>query len=434
MSVEGAVPVGAPPVTELAGSGVPLIDNRGSQRLDKFMADGKGQKYDTYEARVGASKCLELEPIRPDISASSLRDYQVCPRLFMYRHRYQLKRAGKKRVRPFTVGTLTHLMLASYYNHGDLANGIKEASLAVDRYADQLTEEFMAKGELPGGADLQTLTREMEQDFAVAQVMATLFVKDWPKHPTMRIIGVEKALRLQEKNIPQKIRGILDVLWEDTTTGDLWIEDHKTTSGNPLTELEKQKLSWQWRVYRLLATRFSDRPIKGVVCNILKKPDIEMCSYDRDFEIVKKVLSRGPRKGMEVEEKVYAEDGLPKFENYLRRCNDWYSGTGDYLDKADERKLRPPMIQAFIAMDWEPLLTKEFTHLLKEVATASRCTPRLELFPKNPASCGKYGDNLCEMHAFCEAHQDSWCHIRASQYDTIVDDRYDSLSGDAMTS
>lgn len=71
----------------------------------------------------------------------------------------------------------------------------------------------------------------------------------------------------------------------------------------------------------------------------VRKPNIKLCGYDRDFREYQHEITRGPRKGEVETRREYR--GEPKFENFLQRIKDCMRGEGDWESEKRDRLHEP---------------------------------------------------------------------------------------------
>tara|TARA_R100000655_G_C2997228_1_gene193832 strand:+ start:2435 stop:3652 length:1218 start_codon:yes stop_codon:yes gene_type:complete len=130
-----------------------------------------------------------------------------------------------------------------------------------------------------------------------------------------------------------------DALLYHKKQNSLWIVDYKTTSMSVQNRLMTCPVEFQTNHYLFIlkyckediARHFNlpeDVKVGGMIHIAIEKPTIKFGIKDRDFQYTTKTLSRGPRKGQTITEKIYS--GEPKLKNYIDRCRDWYTRTGDF--------------------------------------------------------------------------------------------------------
>lgn len=138
-----------------------------------------------------------------------------------------------------------------------------------------------------------------------------------------------------------------DVLLYDTEAKGLIALDLKTCSGPATQRLAVCPKEHQTRHYirlgldaascNLFHKKWPDKvpsgsPFLGLKHIALQKPTINLCGEDRPYKIEKKILKSGPRKGMEIDEKVWTSD-TPTLELYIARCRRWYLGLEEFTQR-----------------------------------------------------------------------------------------------------
>lgn len=106
-------------------------------------------------------------------------------------------------------------------------------------------------------------------------------------------------------------------------------------------------------------------------------------------------------------------DGEPSLTNYQQRCEDWFTGKGDYASDADDRIVNPP-----VGISRVPLGTcldaageHEYLRLLRSIDEYAQCQPHPENFPRTE-SC-VVGDKL---DLFCAASVQQWPTIMREEF------------------
>ena len=171
-------------------------------------------------------------------------------------------------------------------------------------------------------------------------------------------LGSEVGIRLHMPHTHKvgkvMLTGMYDTLLYHKEQNSIYIVDAKTTAGSPEERLMTCPLEFQTQHYMMvlklaieanLIQPLYDLPkdvrVGGMVHIAVQKPTIEFGMKDRDCEEYEHELSRGPRKGQIEIRKNYS--GEPRFENYLRRCEDWYRGQGEYEHLAERWNSSPPL-------------------------------------------------------------------------------------------
>ena len=160
--------------------------------------------------------------------------------------------------------------------------------------------------------------------------------------PHFEYLGSEVVMRYEDSLIQA------DALLYHKGQNSVWIVDYKTCAESPTQRLQTCPHEFQTQHY-LFTTHYllgegtlqrkfdlpEDARIGGMYHIAIQKPSINFGSKDRDCELIEHELQRGPRKGqIEIRRKYHGE---PRYENYLKRCEDWYHATGEYEELAPER-------------------------------------------------------------------------------------------------
>ena len=211
-------------------------------------------------------------------------------------------------------------------------------------------------------------------------------------------LGAEVRLTWQDPRFPRTHQVVqFDLLLLNRKTNKLWIVDAKTTASPPLIRLATVKEEFQTQHYLhglewffergLLQKQYNlpeDVTIGGMMHVAILKPSIQFGQSDRDSHWE----SEGKRTGIsgrimrspvhlqadgeyvikwtknqpapepccgtleeclhvlhevtgKKPERVY--QGEPSLDNYIKRCNRWYKGEGEYLDRAPDFTNDPPI-------------------------------------------------------------------------------------------
>lgn len=192
-----------------------------------------------------------------------------------------------------------------------------------------------------------------------------------------------------------------DQLWYHTGHNTIWIPDLKSTSEDPRARGAKCPCEFQTWHYlmvleRALETgvlhdRFLDLPydakIGGMMHYIIKKPSIRLSQKDRDYNEIRKEISRGPNKGsVRIEKEYYGE---PKWDNYRKRVEAWYRGEDEY---ETVHQSGPPVeisTTQFSAVDDD--VRHEYSLLLSQIYDMATRPAIPCSFPRNANSMGAHG-------------------------------------------
>lgn len=378
----------------------------------------RGTRADPYDAP--APSWLEKLGItriyHPAIRQSTILDWFRCPRLFLLRHRLGLRPKRVPRAKSLDVGHFFHRIMQYRTITGKTEPGVVACGREID---DIITKLPVSDDLLSVDQDPSLLQADMERSLQLARVMATIFDEMNPQPEGPSVIETEVEIGTRLRGMRVDLEGTLDAL--DVGPEGIWIDEYKTCGGQetPLDRIATVTFEPQVLLYRVLAAAWAKAnkitvPIVGVRHHVVQKPQIQFGRNDRSFQIIKKILKSGPRKGLEVEEKIY-DEGPPLFENYLRRVRDWYQGTGDYSDSKELILSDPRMVRCHTRFSG-PLLSSETTTVLHEVHRASTAKPSLPRFYKNCLGCHRYG-RTCPYLKLCQTDPVGWRPLLESEYE-----------------
>jgi hypothetical protein len=201
------------------------------------------------------------------------------------------------------------------------------------------------------------------------------------------------SVKTNDRSKPLKCVAQPDLLLYHKGQNSVWILDLKSTSYDPKVRAMGIPVDFQTEHYMftvdalLKSGQFqrafnipSDARLGGMMHLIVRKPSIEFGLKDRDFTIDDTPFKSGPRKGQPRMEKKY--EGEPRLENYIQRCADWYHATGDYIDKAAEWEVSPPVGISFTSASLV-LDTAIQERYLQRVRLIQRYASDLEPHPSN---------------------------------------------------
>lgn len=336
----------------------------------------------------------------PRLRQSTIYDYRSCPRKFLLRHRCNLELKNKESKRSLDVGIFFHELMASLYETDSTVRG--ESALAG------LIEERVLESALT--IESPELVRlELESRLALAQVMVEIFWDMFPLDRTkFRLLEAEQVVR------NDWAEGIPDAVLEDTKTGELWLVDHKTEGRDGMVRSAPLTFELQPRLYRMLLQEKYNKPVTGVLHNIIVKCPLEFGQNDRPYTEYDHVLTRGPRKGQTIKKKEYTSDE-PQYDLYLNRVRDWYLAEGDYAEQRDDREANPMILQSWTRFPakWDDL--ELGSEILDVRCAAGHWVPpptcsmaNWELtYPRHDNACRAY-NSLCEFITLCTSDPATW--------------------------
>lgn len=178
-------------------------------------------------------------------------------------------------------------------------------------------------------------------------------LREFIERPWIRILDSEVLLQYRDSNYPRSpLIAQADLLLYHEKQNVILVLDAKTTSHPTILYLSTVGILPQTWHYSYITHQLCqegtlqkhyDLPpnasFGGMLHWAIQKPTIRMSQSDRDYTIVEKTISRGPRKGEVEEKKEYFGD--PTHENYLQRCHDWYLAQGSYEHLKVKRETEP---------------------------------------------------------------------------------------------
>lgn len=313
-----------------------------------------------------------FECFNPDLHSSSVALLQTCPRKYMYVERFHLQPKGHYSP-ALGVGTFYHAAMENLLR----GNTWSTTEVDLERRFQEQAEEINGSGDelglLPNGKATDSLIYGMETDLALAKVMAHWSWQFAPLPGVWKVLSVEETIRLQQVAPHPALRGTLDLVVENETTGEIWIVDHKTTSWDPQTVTSSYSFALQPRVYKLLGSAVYPK-IMGVIHNVIKKPTIR-------------------------------QKKSQTWDEYLDEVREWYSGTGKWSKYAEDRHSKPMFVRSYVRFD--ETADEETRLQLDEASTAARAFPNLDRFYRNSNACMNY-NSLCPYHDLCSQNPDNW--------------------------
>ncbi len=220
--------------------------------------------------------------------------------------------------------------------------------------------------------------------------------------PFWRVLGTEIVAEYKHPELG-RLLAQFDMLLYHEKQNSVWIVDLKTTAHNPIERLQTCPIEFQTQHYmhilkwmldeQSLTKPFEiprDARLGGMMHVAVQKPSIDFGMKDRDFDEKEHELTRGPRKGqIEVRRSYFGE---PKIENYIKRCKDWYDGTGEYENKKAERDTAPPVnISKTDRMTLDTRWTTEYSSRLRLVHHYATVDPVPLSFPKSANYLMQFG-------------------------------------------
>ncbi len=220
------------------------------------------------------------------VRSTAIRDLNGCRRRFFFRYRLGLAPVHEYKA-AFKRGEWFHRAVALALNAGhpqaDDAVPPEEYKSSTMNHLDFEFHNWLhdaadhAKDNImPDGTPRDKFCETATADFYKARAMAMHFLGKWGPLPQgFEPLTVEKMIFCKAKGIGRTLVGRLDILARETSTGYLWIIDHKTTSKPPIDLTGALDFDLQPQHYRLLAmAAFPNDQIAGVIHNIVMTPTI----------------------------------------------------------------------------------------------------------------------------------------------------------------
>jgi hypothetical protein len=301
----------------------------------------------------------------PSIRSSDYEGVLHCPFQYYLSRRLGLSPALRWS-KALSRGSWFHKKLELYRDHPQVAKSYMDKMLN-DRLEE--LEEICHSIGIKGESKDKVLDRE-RKDFMCASAWYDVSmdlqlpqkkvptVNQFLKQEHFRHLGSEIGIRLHMPHTSRAgkvmLTGVYDTLLYHESQNTVFIVDAKTTAGSPEERLITCPLEFQTQHYMMVlnlaiqANYFQpihnlpqDVRVGGMIHIAVQKPTIDFGMKDRDCEEYEHTLTRGPRKGQVEIRKNYS--GEPRFENYIRRCEDWYRGQGEYEHLAEKWAVSPPI-------------------------------------------------------------------------------------------
>ncbi|KKN66012.1 hypothetical protein LCGC14_0476040 [marine sediment metagenome] len=352
-------------------------------------------------------KLTEIPDIKAPVSQSSFGCGMRCKRCYLLKYRWGLRLKTRQYAPAATLGDFYHLLK----KEGPSLKGTQKVREIVRKMQDRLVEQIENGEDMTG--DLARLAGEITNLYHKALVMAQIFWAAYPPNPRLVTLCKEETIEAVIAGLPAK--GILDHVQGDSETGQVWIRDEKSSS-LPFEDLYTgYEFSIQCRWYRLLAEaylktnlhdfgKFAGNSIVGFILDYMMTPGIQFGQYDRDFTTHTHVFKRGARAGQSEIRKDYS--GEPKFENYLKRVEEWYK------DNTESSPIRSMGI-----LFSEPLLPPEMAQDLETMKRLYSAEAVPENFPRDitKSYCRAY-KKTCVFYDLCVSDQRIWPDMISGMY------------------
>lgn len=342
---------------------------------------------------------MARETYSQPVSQSSIAMCLRCKRCSMFRYRWCIFPKQPLFKKAPSQGTLVHRLL-------ELGpDGVETVRKEVKVHLDELMVRIDQGEDLLG--ELAKEANSLNEIFHKALVMVYILWEKYPRPEHHKVLAKEEKIEFGlglPNNMTLILRGTIDEMVLDTQTGLIWIRDFKTSSRNVAFTITGYQYSLQCRIYRLLGSaflgqmkEFNGRAPEGFILDVLQTPSIIMCDKDRDYIEVPHTYTRGAKKGQTEMRRVYEEDSIPQFDNYLRRCREWYETQGDEA------------VQSFAIRFTEAAITSELMGDLLTATMAQTIPAVPENFSRDStASYCKHFDRVCDYYKLCSVGEASW--------------------------
>lgn len=334
-----------------------------------------------------AEELLGLDDRIPLIRQSTINTWMKCRRKFLFEHRFGLQPKGASGPGALEVGTFFHLCAA----HRRLGH---PPDVAV-REAGEIIAKRIEEADKEGRLDTSKLSREFEQALALARVMEECYFEMFPPDPSREPVAVELKVRAKQRGIPTELQITVDLVSYDRANNEIWIEDYKTTSFDPLIRAGTMTFEPQTRLYRIVLTSLlrggllsekgvpSDARVAGFVHSVVKKPALRLRIKD-------------------------------SYTDYLQRVRDWYRAEGEFSLEKASRTNEPVILQSHIRFE-DSLNDEELHSVLYEANRACRADTKLRSYPRNWQACYDY-NRPCPFLTLCTTDTRAWNAIVTTQY------------------
>ncbi len=343
---------------------------------------------------------LFMEPghkiYKPLVHSTNTKTHLECPRKFYYRERLGLRRRGLYSA-GIHRGQVFHMVAAMLFE-GKTAQEAYKTVHALMRLTQQDLRDSAhpTSGLLPSGKPVDTVCDDIEVDTWKAYTMARVFYKKWPPDvKRFKILAVERKVLMTVSGISRPVSLQLDLVLAERGTKNIWIMDHKVTSGKPWDMVHALRFELQSHLYRLGAwAEFPHNPVRGMIHNVIKVPGIKYCPKTKDKP----------------------EDG--GINHYLERVVEWYEKGEAEADLGGMKQA--PLVQSEVLF-LEDRPPRDMMLNLGRASVAANRVARLSDYPRcgNNYTCvGMAGMFPCEYLSLCatESPQDWKGRIAAGEF------------------
>ena len=340
---------------------------------------------------------------------SSIGTCLHCKRAYMFRYRWCIFPGQRPFAEAANQGSIVHRLLQVGPDR------IEEVKQAIFERVSVLEDQIEKGEDLLGYFAVEASKLLRQFDKAVA--MVTLLWERYPRPDYLKVLAQEKdvttTFRLgmpDNTSLHIELSGILDEIDIDERTGHIYIRDYKSSGRDIEYTLTGYLYSLQCRIYRLLAgaylqgiEEYKGRSPEGFILEYLRVPSIIFGDKDKDYTEHEHTFTRGARKGQVEIRRKY--EGVPTFENYLKRCKEWYEKEG------------VEAVQSFSIRFNEPVMPPElFTDLcLTAVYQTIPAVPAN--FPRDETTSHcKFMQKVCPYYKLCSSDEGMWDAIIETEF------------------
>lgn len=194
------------------------------------------------------------------LTYSALRSFQTCRCAYDYRFNRSI--APTDTAKPLYFGTAVHAALEQWFK-----TGIRDAAQTAIMEQGLPVEEYLKASEL-----------------------FEAYANHWSDEP-FDVVSVEQEFSLPlinpstgRKSRIFELRGKVDGIVRDKSTGRLFILEHKTSSAISAEYIDRIMLDQQIATYADAMGRVLNEPVCGAIYDILEKPSIRMKKGETDAE------------------------------------------------------------------------------------------------------------------------------------------------------
>ena len=347
------------------------------------------------------TKHTGLVPIVRPHHQSSISDCLHCKRCWMFKNRWGIKPKRRKLKTSAKLGSLAHRLLEL----GPEGEG--QVRKEVSDRLTQIQNDIEATGDLFGNLEYEATHLQELLDKAV--VMVHILWNKYPVSDSYTVLEKEKKVTVKVALPTGRevlLAGTIDEVLQNNETREIWNKDHKTTGRNIDFTLTGYQFGLQCRLYRILSAYYLNTKITGFILNILQTPTIKFGLYDRDFTEAEHTFKTGKRAGETELRKTY--EGEPKFENYLKRCKEWYENQG--IASA----------RSFSIRYTEPLFPDELVAAIEDAENCNALKATPELFDRDVSgtTC-KAWERVCDYYPLCKTNPAAWSDIINNEYEIV---------------